>query len=132
MSPPPRGPTIKIKWPVPVAGVIASNTPEAPTADSTNRQPSASTEHKGPTGPSAGLNKDARADAISLKLLQMPELVALFSDNKLSAPKLKRKDDLIAAILKSPKLSHILKSTVTEIIEKRRKPKKGPSKQVAA
>ncbi|KAI9429616.1 hypothetical protein H4582DRAFT_2088753 [Lactarius indigo] len=31
MSPPPRGPTIKIKRPVPVTNVAASNTPEVPT-----------------------------------------------------------------------------------------------------
>ncbi|KAH9008839.1 hypothetical protein EDB83DRAFT_2531451 [Lactarius deliciosus] len=127
MSPPPRGHMIKIKRPVPVTGVAASNTPEVPTgANSTNQQPAASTE---PTGPSAGLDEGARADSASLKLLQVHELQALISDNNISTPKSKRKDDLIAAILTSPVFSHILKSTVKGIVERR---KKGPKKQIAA
>ncbi|KAH9047751.1 hypothetical protein EDB84DRAFT_1434657 [Lactarius hengduanensis] len=123
VSPPPRVPMIKIKRPAPVIGIAASNTPEVPAgANSTNHQPAAST---GPTG----LDEGARADSASLKLLQVHELQALFSDNNVSAPKSKRKDDLIAAIVISPELSHILKSTVKGITEKR---KKGPKKQVAA
>ncbi|KAH8987563.1 hypothetical protein EDB86DRAFT_2832261 [Lactarius hatsudake] len=128
MSPPPRGHMIKIKRPVPVTGVAASNTPEVPTgANSTNQQPAASME---PMGPSAGLDEGARADSASLKLLQVHELQALISDNNISTPKsTKRKDDLIAAIVTSPKFSHILKLTVMGIVERR---KKGPKKQIAA
>ncbi|KAH8997728.1 hypothetical protein EDB86DRAFT_3076549 [Lactarius hatsudake] len=128
MSPPPRGHMIKIKWPVPVTGVTTSNTPEVPTgANSTNQQPAASTE---PTGPSAGLDEGARADSASLKLLQVHELQALISDNNISTLKsTKRKDDLIVAIVTSSEFSHILKSTVMGIVERR---KKGPKKQIAA
>ncbi|KAH8978432.1 hypothetical protein EDB86DRAFT_2836794 [Lactarius hatsudake] len=128
MSPPPRGHMIKIKRPVPVTGVTASNTPEVPTgANSTNQQPAASTE---PTGPSAGFDEGARTDSASLKLLQVHELQALISDNNISTLKsTKRKDDLIAAIVTSPEFSHILKSTVMGIVERR---KKGPKKQIAA
>ncbi|KAI9431860.1 hypothetical protein H4582DRAFT_2084322 [Lactarius indigo] len=127
---PPRGLTIKLKWVVPATGIVTSETPEAPAgAQSTNQQCAASVEL---VGPSVGLNEGAHAAAASLKLLQVPELLVLFIDNKLSAPKWKRKDDLIAVILMAPELSHVLKSTITEIIEKRRKPKKGSPKQVAA
>ncbi|KAH8976582.1 hypothetical protein EDB86DRAFT_2839916 [Lactarius hatsudake] len=117
MSPPPRGPMS----PPPLA---ASNTPEVPTgANSTNQQPAASTE---PTGTFSRV----RRDSASLKLLQVHELQALISDNNISTPKsTKRKDDLIAAIVTSPEFSHILKSTVMGIVERR---KKGPKKQIAA
>ncbi|KAI9439700.1 hypothetical protein H4582DRAFT_2075082 [Lactarius indigo] len=126
MSSPPHVPMIKIKRPIPVTGVAAGNTPGVPPGtNSTNQQPAASTEH---TGPSAGLDEGTHADAASLKLLQVLELLALFSDNNLSAPKGKCKDDLITAIVESPELSQVLKSTVTEIIGRR---KKAPKKQVA-
>ncbi|KAI9434946.1 hypothetical protein H4582DRAFT_2080201 [Lactarius indigo] len=58
--------------------------------------------------------------------------MALFVDNKLRAPKWKRKDDLIMVILIAPELLYVLKSTITEIIKKWCKPKKGSPKQVVA
>ncbi|KAI9442768.1 hypothetical protein H4582DRAFT_2073367 [Lactarius indigo] len=60
-------------------------------------------------------------------LLLVSELLACFSDNKITPPKSKRKEaqtDLITAILESPELAHISESTIKEIIEKRKKPKK--------
>ncbi|KAI9430847.1 hypothetical protein H4582DRAFT_2063378 [Lactarius indigo] len=126
MSSPPHVPMIKIKQPIPVTSVTAGNTPGVlPGTNSTNQQPTTSTEH---TGPSAGLDKGTHADTASLKLLQVSELLALFSDNNLSAPKGKCKDDLITAIVESPELSQVLKLTIMEIIGRR---KKAPKKQVA-
>ncbi|KAI9441585.1 hypothetical protein H4582DRAFT_2073751 [Lactarius indigo] len=128
MSPPPRGPVIRIKRPALPADVATSKIPEVPTGTDSTTQPPATTE---PTEPSVGLDEGAQASAASLKLLQVSELLAWFGDNKLSAPKWKRKDDLVDAIVKSPELAHISESTVKEIIEKR-KAKKGPPKPLAA
>ncbi|KAI9432913.1 hypothetical protein H4582DRAFT_2061278 [Lactarius indigo] len=125
---PPCGLTIKLKWVVPAIGIITSETPEAPTgAQSTNQQCATSAEL---VGPSVGLNEGAHVDAALLKLLQVPELLALFIDNKLSAPKWKCNDNLIVVILMAPELSHVLKSTITEIIKTWYKLKKGSPKQV--
>ncbi|KAH8977391.1 hypothetical protein EDB92DRAFT_2119960 [Lactarius akahatsu] len=141
---PPRLPPIKIKRPAPLTDVAASKTPEVPTGTNSITQPIASTER---VEPSAGLDEvrlclvvmpspthslqGARASVASLKQLQVSELLACFSDNKLSAPKGKRKDDLIDVMVKSPELVHISDATIKEIIEKR-KLRKGPQKPLAA
>ncbi|KAH8994760.1 hypothetical protein EDB83DRAFT_2325122 [Lactarius deliciosus] len=141
---PPRLPPIKIKRPAPLADVAASKTPEVPTGTNSITQPIASTER---VEPSAGLDEGAHASVASLKQLQVSELLACFSNNKLSAPKGKRKDgtsyvlspvilpiawaDLIDVIVKSPELVHISNATIKEIIEKR-KLRKGPQKPLAA
>ncbi|KAF8261816.1 hypothetical protein EI94DRAFT_1705236 [Lactarius quietus] len=67
--------------------------------------------------PSVALHKGARADATSLKLLQIPELLARANDNKLTIPKLKRKDDIIAAIVVTLEFAQVSKSTIDQIIE---------------
>ncbi|KAI9439446.1 hypothetical protein BJY52DRAFT_1229618 [Lactarius psammicola] len=72
-----------------------------------------------------------RADAASLKLLQVSELLAWMSDNKLAMPKSKRKDDLITAIVKSSEFAQVTRSTIQEIVENR-KSKKAPKMQLAA
>ncbi|KAH9008186.1 hypothetical protein EDB83DRAFT_2323319 [Lactarius deliciosus] len=128
---PPRLPVIKIKRPAPLADVAASKIPGVPTGTNSITQPTAATER---VEPSAGLDEGARASVASLKQLQVSELLACFSDNKLSAPKGKRKDawaDLIDAIVKSPELAHISDATIKEMIEKR-KLRKGPQKPLAA
>ncbi|KAH8985730.1 hypothetical protein EDB86DRAFT_3083313 [Lactarius hatsudake] len=141
---PPRLPPIKIKRPAPLTDVAANKTPEVPTGTNSITQPIASTERM---EPSAGPDEGARASVASLKQLQVSELLACFSDNKLSAPKGKRKDgtsyvlspvilpiawaDLINVIVKSPELVHISDATIKEIIEKR-KLRKGPQKPLAA
>ncbi|KAH9011340.1 hypothetical protein EDB85DRAFT_2160067 [Lactarius pseudohatsudake] len=114
---PPRVPMIRIKRPAPSVDV-ASKVSEVPTKTNSTIQSTATTE------PSMGLDEGARASAASLKLLHVSELQACFSDNKITLPKSKRKDDLITAIFESPELAHISESTVKEIIEKRKKPKK--------
>ncbi|KAI9441846.1 hypothetical protein H4582DRAFT_2074017 [Lactarius indigo] len=119
------------KGPQSKRNIAASKIPEVPTGTDSTTQPPATTE---PTEPSVGLDEGAQASATLLKLLQVSELLAWFSNNKLSAPKWKRKDawaDLVDAIVKSPELAHISKSTVKEIIEKH-KAKKGPPKPLAA
>ncbi|KAF8262065.1 hypothetical protein EI94DRAFT_1809356 [Lactarius quietus] len=89
---------------------------EPPTTTSTmHQQPAVDTELT--QEPSAALHKGARADAISLKLLQIPELLAWANDNKLTIPKLKRKDDIIAAIVQTPEFIQVSKSTIDQIIE---------------
>ncbi|KAI9446255.1 hypothetical protein H4582DRAFT_2069590 [Lactarius indigo] len=128
MSPPPRGPVIRIKRPALPTDVATSKIPEVPTGTDSTTQPPATTE---PTEPSVGLDEGAQASATSLKLLQVSELLAWFGDNKLSAPKWKRKDDLVDAIVKSPELAHISELTIKEIIKKR-KAKKGPPKPLTA
>ncbi|KAH9026117.1 hypothetical protein EDB85DRAFT_1893535 [Lactarius pseudohatsudake] len=114
-----------IKQPAPVIGIATSNTPEVPAgANSTDQQPTAS------MGP-MGIDKvhwclGTHTDSALLKLLQVHELQALFSNNNVSAPKPKHKDthaDLIMALVISPELSHILKSTVKGITKRG---KKGP------
>ncbi|KAH9023522.1 hypothetical protein EDB83DRAFT_2320143 [Lactarius deliciosus] len=120
MSPPqspPRVPMIKIKWPAPSIDV-ASKISEVPTRTDSTIQSTATTE------PSTGLNEGARASATSLRLLHISELQACFGDNKITPPKSKCKDNLITAIVESPEFAHISKSTIKEIIEKRKKPKK--------
>ncbi|KAI9447547.1 hypothetical protein H4582DRAFT_2051286 [Lactarius indigo] len=126
MSPPPRGPVIRIKWPAP-ADVAASKIPEVLTGTNSTNQSATTTE---PMEPSAGLDEGTHACVASLKLLQVSELLAWFGDNKISIPKAKRKDDLIAVIVKSPEFASISESTVKEIIEKRKK--KGSQKPLAA
>ncbi|KAH8976879.1 hypothetical protein EDB86DRAFT_2838906 [Lactarius hatsudake] len=124
---PPRLPPIKIKRPAPLTDVAASKTPEVPTGTNSITQPIASMER---VEPSAGLDEGARASVASLKQLQVSELLACFSDNKLSAPKGKWKvawADLIDVIVKSPELVHISDATIKEIIEKC-KLRKGPQK----
>ncbi|KAI9436340.1 hypothetical protein H4582DRAFT_2078957 [Lactarius indigo] len=114
---PPRVPTIKIKQPAPSVDV-ASKISDVPTRTDSPIQSTATTE------PSTGLDEGTRASAASLRLLLVSELLACFSDNKITPPKSKRKEDLITAILESPELAHISESTIKEIIEKRKKPKK--------
>ncbi|KAH9060427.1 hypothetical protein EDB83DRAFT_2520466 [Lactarius deliciosus] len=141
---PPRLPVIKIKRPAPLTDVAASKIPGVPTGTNSITQPTAATER---VEPSAGLDEGARASVASLKQLQVSELLACFSDNKLSTLKGKRKDgtlyvlspvilpiawaDLIDAIVKSPELAHISDATIKEMIEKR-KLRKGPQKPLAA
>ncbi|KAF8257586.1 hypothetical protein EI94DRAFT_1817395 [Lactarius quietus] len=98
-----RGLTIKLKWP---STDIISNTQDEPMQE-----------------PSEALNKD-HADAAALRLLQVSELQALLSDFNITVPKLKHKDDIIAAMVKCPELTQVPKSTIKEIIEKH-KSKKG-------
>ncbi|KAI9429118.1 hypothetical protein H4582DRAFT_2065756 [Lactarius indigo] len=126
MSPPPCGPVIRIKRPAP-ADIAASKTPDVLTGTNSINQSATTTE---PTEPSAGLDEGTHAHVASLKLLQVSELLAWFGDNKISIPKVKRKDDLIAVIVKSPEFASISESTVKEIIEKRKK--KGSQKPLAA
>ncbi|KAH9030364.1 hypothetical protein EDB85DRAFT_1891659 [Lactarius pseudohatsudake] len=126
-----RGILLKIKRPMPVADDITPTTPAAPTEnDSTSaQQPAART---GPTQePSVALDEGTRADAASLKDLHVAELLTWLGDNKLSAPKSKRKDDLIAAIVKSSEFAQVSKSAIQEIIQNR-KMTKGSKKQLAA
>ncbi|KAH9051131.1 hypothetical protein EDB83DRAFT_2522222 [Lactarius deliciosus] len=120
---PPCLPLIKIKRPAPLADVAASKTPEVPTGTNSITQPIASTER---VEPSAGLDEGARASVASLKQLQVSELLACFSNNKLSALKGKWKDGT-----SPPELVHISDATIKEIIEKR-KLRKGPQKPLAA
>ncbi|KAF8264808.1 hypothetical protein EI94DRAFT_1805298 [Lactarius quietus] len=121
---PPRR-TITIKPPRPNDNVTAT-APEPPRelAKSTiHQQPAAGTEPM--QEPSVALDEGARADAIFLRLLQIPELLAWINDNKISIPKLKRKDDIIAAIIQTPEFAQVSKSTIEQIVEQR-KLKKGP------
>ena len=100
---------VKVKQPTPITDVsAATSTSEAPTGtgSTSSQQPTTSTE---PTqGPSAALDQvrqgsimkpqlthslqGTHADATSLKLLQVSELLAWMSNNKLSVPKSKHKD----------------------------------------
>ncbi|KAH9000681.1 hypothetical protein EDB86DRAFT_3075142 [Lactarius hatsudake] len=114
---PPHVPLIKIKWPAPSIDV-ASKISEVPTRTDSTIQSTTTPE------PSMGPDEGARASAASLRLLLVPELQACFSDNKITPPKSKRKEDLITAIVESPEFVHIFELTVKEIIEKRKKPKK--------
>ncbi|KAH9070812.1 hypothetical protein EDB83DRAFT_2517992 [Lactarius deliciosus] len=94
--------------------VVTKPTPPAASAEPT--QPAASTE---PTpGPSTASDEGARADAKSLKSLHVPELQAWISEHKLSMPKSKRKEDLIASIVKSTEFAQVSKSAIEKIIEK--------------
>ncbi|KAI9430174.1 hypothetical protein BJY52DRAFT_1200234 [Lactarius psammicola] len=131
MSPPRRGFTIKFKQPTPNTDVMAAASaleePTGTNSTTNSQQPVASTEHA-QEPPS---DKGTRADLASLKLLQVSELLTWISDNKLNVPKSKRKDDLIAVIINSPKFAQVPKSSIQEIIDNR-KPKKGPKKQLAA
>ncbi|KAF8262007.1 hypothetical protein EI94DRAFT_1809450 [Lactarius quietus] len=89
---------------------------EPPTTMSTvHQQPAVDTELT--QEPSAVLHKGACANAISLKLLQIMELLAWANDNKLTIPKLKRKDDIIVAIVQTPEFIQVSKSTIDQIIE---------------
>ncbi|KAH9013656.1 hypothetical protein EDB85DRAFT_2158039 [Lactarius pseudohatsudake] len=131
MSPPKCGIMLKIKRPMPITNDITPTTPAAPTEnDSTSaQQPTAGT---GPTQePSVALDEDTRADAASLKDLHVSELLTWLGDNKLSVPKSKRKDDLIAAIVKSLEFAQVSKSAIQEIVQNR-KMTKGSKKQLAA
>ncbi|KAH9015968.1 hypothetical protein EDB83DRAFT_2321238 [Lactarius deliciosus] len=123
---------LKIKRPTPITNVIApTRAPEAPTekASTSAQQPTANTEST--QEPSAALDEGTRADAASLKHLQVSELLAWIGDNKLSAPKSKRKDELIAAIVGSPEFAQVSKSAIQEIIDNR-KVRKGSKRQLAA
>ncbi|KAH9077347.1 hypothetical protein EDB83DRAFT_2311863 [Lactarius deliciosus] len=132
MSPPKHPLLLKIKRPTPITNVIApTRAPEAPTekASTSAQQPTANTEST--QEPSAALDEGTRADAASLKHLQVSELLAWIGDNKLSAPKSKRKDELIAAIVGSPEFAQVSKSAIQEIIDNR-KVRKGSKRQLAA
>ncbi|KAH9036407.1 hypothetical protein EDB84DRAFT_1560889 [Lactarius hengduanensis] len=131
MSPPKHPLKLKIKRPTPITNVIAPTHAPAPTekASTSAQQPAVNT---GPTQePSAALDEGTRADAASLKHLQVSELLTWIGDNKISVPKSKRKDDLVAAILESPEFAQVSKSTIQEIVDNR-KPKKGSKRQLAA
>ncbi|KAI9439804.1 hypothetical protein H4582DRAFT_2056505 [Lactarius indigo] len=132
MSPPKRRVLLKVKQPMPATNTIApTSIPAASTEnDSTSaHQPAAETE---PTQePSVALDEGTRADATSLKCLQVSELLTWISDNKLSAPKSRRKDELIAAIVKSSEFAHVSKSAIQEIVDNR-KVVKGSKRQLAA
>ncbi|KAI9436842.1 hypothetical protein H4582DRAFT_2058335 [Lactarius indigo] len=99
----------------------------APMGTNSTNQPTTTME---PTRPSVGLDEGAHASAVLLRLLQVSELLAWFGDNNISALKGKHKDDLIAAIVKSPEFASISESTIKEIIEKCKK--KGSQKPLAA
>ncbi|KAH9012334.1 hypothetical protein EDB85DRAFT_2159142 [Lactarius pseudohatsudake] len=113
---------------MPVADDITPpTTPAAPTENDSNsaQQPAART---GPTQePSVALDEMPHP----LKDLHVAELLTWLGDNKLSAPKSKRKDDLIAAIVKSSEFAAGLQSAIQEIIQNR-KMTKGSKKQLAA
>ncbi|KAI9437506.1 hypothetical protein H4582DRAFT_2057868 [Lactarius indigo] len=132
MSPPKHALLLKIKRPTPIANAIAPiSTPETSTEDDSTsaQQPAASTE---PTqGASVPLDEGTRADAASLRLLQVSELLNLISDNKLGVPKSRRKDELIATIVNSPEFVRVSKSAIQEIV-KNRKVSKGSKQQLAA
>ncbi|KAH9017035.1 hypothetical protein EDB85DRAFT_2155471 [Lactarius pseudohatsudake] len=124
MSPPKHPLKLKIKRPTPITNVITPTHAPAPTekASTSTQQPAVNT---GPTQePSAALDEGTRADAASLKHLQVSELLTWIGDNKISAPKSKRKDDLVAAILESLEFAQVSKSTIQEIVDNC-KPKKG-------
>ncbi|KAI9436828.1 hypothetical protein H4582DRAFT_2077786 [Lactarius indigo] len=123
MSPPLRGPIIRIKWPAFSTDIATSKISEAPMGTDSTNQPTTTTE---PTRPSVGLDEGAHASAVLLRLLQVLELLAWFGDNNISALKGKHKD----AIVKSPEFASISESTIKEIIEKRKK--KGSQKPLAA
>ncbi|KAI9446301.1 hypothetical protein H4582DRAFT_2052374 [Lactarius indigo] len=118
MSPPKRALLLKIKRPTPIANAIAPiSTPETSTEDDSTsaQQPAAGTE---PTqGASVPLDEGTRADAASLRLLQVSELLNLISDNKLGVPKSRRKDELIATIVNSPEFVQVSKSAIQEIVK---------------
>ncbi|KAH9020748.1 hypothetical protein EDB85DRAFT_2152869 [Lactarius pseudohatsudake] len=115
---PPRVPMIRIKRPAPSVDIASKISENVPTRTDSTIQSTATTE------PSMGLDEGACASAASLRLLLIPELQACFGDNKITPPKSKHKEDLITAIVESPELAHISESTVKEIIEKHKKPKK--------
>ncbi|KAH8991732.1 hypothetical protein EDB86DRAFT_3079591 [Lactarius hatsudake] len=128
MSPAKSGILLKIKWPTPIA---PTSTPVAPTEnDSTStHQPAARTEPM--LEPSVALDEGTRADAASLKNLQVSELLTWISDNKLSALKSKRKDELIAVIVKSTEFAQVSKLAIQEIIDNRKTTKR-PKRQLTA
>ncbi|KAF8267516.1 hypothetical protein EI94DRAFT_1801601 [Lactarius quietus] len=115
--------TIKIKCLTPNEDNVFATTPKPPSGvESTIQQSAASTA---PTQEpiqelSAASHKGACADATSLKLLQVPELLAWVSENKVVIPKLKRKDDIIAAIVQTPEFAQLSKSAVKQIVEQRK------------
>ncbi|KAF8268369.1 hypothetical protein EI94DRAFT_1785947 [Lactarius quietus] len=105
---------------------VTATAPEPPkelTESTIHQQPATGTEPM--QEPSVALDEGARADAISLRLLQILELLAWINDNKIAIPKLKRKDDIIAAIIQTPEFAQVSKSTIEQIIEQH-KLKKGP------
>ncbi|KAF8272679.1 hypothetical protein EI94DRAFT_1795895 [Lactarius quietus] len=109
-----------------------TTTPEPPkepptTASTVHQQLAVDTELM--QEPSVALHEGARANATSLKLLQIPELLAWANDNKLTILKLKRKDDIITAIIVTPEFVQVSKSTIDQIIEQHKLKK--ASKQLA-
>src|ERR1700677_1527675 len=105
--------TIKVKLPTPIADDVAATTLVLSTGTkSTAHQPPAAGTQPTQEPPAASHAshevrhrfhcdiqlthslQDARADAASLKLLQVSELQAWVSDNKVVIPKLKRKDGM--------------------------------------
>ncbi|KAH8979593.1 hypothetical protein EDB86DRAFT_3088674 [Lactarius hatsudake] len=128
MSPTKSGILLKIKWPTPIA---PTSTPAAPTEnDSTSaHQPATGTEPM--LEPSVALDEGTRADAVLLKNLQVSELLTWIGDNKLSAPKSKHKDELIAVIVKSTEFAQVSKLAIQEIIDNRKTTKR-PKRQLAA
>ncbi|KAF8258194.1 hypothetical protein EI94DRAFT_1815874 [Lactarius quietus] len=112
---------IRLKLPPLNADNATTTAPEPPkepptTASTVHQQLAVDTELT--QEPSVALHKGARADATSLKLLQTLKLLAWANDNKLTIPKLKRKDDIIAAIIVTPEFAQVSKSTIDQIIEK--------------
>jgi hypothetical protein len=69
--------------------------------------------------PSATLqsHEDPRADAASLKLLQVSELHSWMIKKNLTIPKPKCKDDIIAAIVKTPEFALTSKASIEQIVE---------------
>ncbi|KAN0129807.1 hypothetical protein V8E53_012377 [Lactarius tabidus] len=122
ISPPKPGFKIKFK---PLAD--SANILEVPAGtSSTCQQPANSIE------PSATLDQgpslihslqDACTVAALLKSLHTVELQAWISGHRLSMPKWKHKDDLIAAIAKSSQFTQVTKASIDEIIEKHKQKK---------
>ncbi|KAI0258621.1 hypothetical protein BC834DRAFT_974972 [Gloeopeniophorella convolvens] len=72
-------------------------------------------------------NKVPVNNATALKVLQVQDLVAWVFKHNIEAPKLKRKDNLIAAILNAPRSKQLTQEDIDEIVEAR-KSKKGKAR----
>ncbi|KAF8266294.1 hypothetical protein EI94DRAFT_1803314 [Lactarius quietus] len=124
MSSPVQGLKIKIKQPVNTASTYNTASQVPAGNNSTHQQPATNAE---PSNICFCLTmklllthrlQSAGLDAVSLKTLQVPELQAWISSHGLVMPKSKRKDDLITAIVSSPKFTQVTKLTIEEIIKK--------------
>ncbi|KAI0257839.1 hypothetical protein BC834DRAFT_919305 [Gloeopeniophorella convolvens] len=116
--------------PTPPASIALGSTISTPGTNSSQKQmpnvPPSASESEGRA------SNNVPADAAKLKLLQIAELQAWMNEHNIEAPKSKRKDDIIVALVSASESTRLSNLDVDDIVGKRKHKKASSKRQSAA